>query len=81
MITPLTEQDDMNMLDGACRAWLGPDAPLPGVVDGRFFWYGGFSRSDYIFARVNFSSFIIFFLLLFVHPFVFNLSTYSTARH
>ena len=71
MITPLTEQDDMNMLDAACHAWLGLDAPVPGVVDGRFSWYGGFSRSDYIFARVNFPSFNIFFLLLFVQPFAF----------
>lgn len=60
MITPLTEQDDMNMLDAACRAWLGPDAPAAAVVDGRSFWYGGFSRSDYIFARVYFPSFIFF---------------------
>ena len=61
----------MNMLDGACRAWLGPDAPLPGVVDGRFFWYGGFSRSDYIFARVNFPCILLsFYCFSFTHLFL-----------
>ncbi len=82
MITPLTEQDDMNMLDSACRAWLGPDPPEPAVVDGRFFWYGGFSRSDYIFARVIFPSFIFFFLLIFVNLIAFIFFyIFSTARH
>ena len=81
MISPLTEQDDMNMLDAACRAWLGPDAPVPAVVDGRSFWYGGFSRSDYIFARVYFPSFIFFSLNCFsFFIFAFNFPT-LTARH